>query len=64
MSKTMKMIKIGLRLEGIKATNRNARKVLHFLRKLERRMEAEIKLTVSAPLGYRLPFDTEEEIDG
>lgn len=64
MSKTMKMIKTWLALMSVKPTNRNARKTLHRLRKLERVLKAEIKRTGSVPLLYRLSVNTKEEIDG
>lgn len=65
MSKTMKMIKMGIRLEGIKPTNRNARKELHRLKKLRRMIRAEQKRVDSIIPRYELPYySIEEENDG
>lgn len=43
MGKTMKEVKTQLASIGIKPTNRNARKELHRLRKLDRTVKAESK---------------------
>lgn len=43
MSKAMKMCKSQLASIEIKPTNRNARRYLHCLRKLERKVRAEAK---------------------
>lgn len=43
MSKSMRMVKTHLAEMGIKTTNRNARKELHRLRKLDRTVKAESK---------------------
>lgn len=64
MSKTRKMIKTWLALMSVKPTNRNARKSLHRLRKLERKIKYEAKRVDSLVPRYELPYYSEEENDG
>ena len=65
MSKSIKMIKTYIALRGIKPTNRNARKYLHRLSKLKRKLRAEQKRVDSIIPRYELPYySIEEEIDG
>ena len=64
MSKSMKMVKTCLTENGIKPTNRNARKELHRLRKLRRMIRAEQKRVDSIIPRYELPDDSEDENNG
>ena len=64
MSKTMKEVKTQLASIGIKPTNRNARKYLHRLRKLKRKLRSYQKRVDSIIPRYELPDDSEEEPDG
>lgn len=60
----MKMIKTWIVLMGVKPTNRNARKSLHRLRKLERMIKYESKRVNSLVPRYELPYYSEEESNG
>lgn len=64
MSKSMRMAKRYIAEMGIKPTNRNARMVLHRLRKLDRLLRAEAKRVNSLVPRYELPDDSEEEPNG
>lgn len=61
MGKTMKIVKERLVLRGIKPTNRNARKYLHRLRKLKRKLRAYQKRVDSIIPRYELPYYYIEE---
>lgn len=64
MSKSMKLIKTYIALKGVKPTNKNARKYLHRLRKLKRKLRSYQKRINSLVPRYELPNYSEEEING